>query len=317
MKGRLKYLLVTVVCLLALGGSARAQFQSEAFTQNYSNDQTDADTTALWSFKDYFRGLAHKDTLKAGSLFAGSTVFIGGQQIYEKKYWKLPIIYGGLGATVGLGFHYRSVYNKSLDAYNSALELDPNAEYTVDTKAKSMMNTMFIAGGLIYWGTLMDGVINYAPGDKRHPGKATLYSILVPGLGQIYNGEYWKVPIYWGCLLGAYHFFDNNQMQYNRFRRIYKEATDPDSGYSERITSETAKYYRDLYREYRDYSILAIAAFYLLQIIDANVFCYMQDFEVSDDISMKISPTIITQDNQYALQSPLNAGVGMKLGFRF
>ena len=69
---------------------------------------------------------------------------------------------------------------------------------------------------------------------------------------------------------------------------------------------------RDTYRRYRDYSVLATAVFYLLQVIDANVFAYMQDFEVTDEISFRMEPSVIP-DN-YALNPP---AVGMTLGIKF
>jgi hypothetical protein len=81
------------------------------------------------------------------------------------------------------------------------------------------------------------------------------------------------------------------------------------------ISGETALYYRDIYRRYRDYSVLAIAAFYLIQVIDANVFAYMQDFEVNEDIALHIRPSVITPDLQFASR-PVNA-VGISLGFTF
>ena len=105
-----------------------------------------------------------------------------------------------------------------------------------------------------------------------------------------------------------------------RFKRIHNEATtNPD--YDGQITGETAQWYRNVYRRYRDYSIVATALFYLLQVIDANVFAYMHDFEVSDDISLDISPAVIAPDNAYAIHTPNNwngqNAVGLRLGFTF
>ena len=259
--------------------------------------------------------LSHKDTIQIGTSFAGSMVLIGGQQIYNRQYWKLPIIYGGLGATVGLGFHYRSQYTRSLADYNAALELDPEAPYTVNDKAKNLSTYLFAGGALIYWGTLMDGVINFESDRYPLPGRATLYSLLFPGLGQIYNHEYWKVPIYWGFLIGSYHYWTVNRTNYLKYKNIYLQATSEDVQYEGPFPAETALYYRDIFRRYRDYSVLAIAASYLLQVIDANVFAYMQDFEVNEDITMRIRPTLISPDIQIASR-PMNA-VGVSLGISF
>ena len=87
---------------------ARGQFREEAFSQQY-NDDADTlgrdSTDVMFSFKDYFGGLRHKKEAKIGTMFAGSTLFVGGQQVYNRQYWKLPVIYGGLAATAGLGIH--------------------------------------------------------------------------------------------------------------------------------------------------------------------------------------------------------------------
>ena len=67
---------------------------------------------------------------------------------------------------------------------------------------------------------------------------------------------------------------------------------------------------------------MAIVGFYLLQVIDANVFAYMQDFEVSDEITMNIEPAVIAPNSAYAINAPATtyggqATVGLRLGLRF
>ena len=313
------YLLLLLALLLAFAPQAGAQFKSEAFSNGFGGDDvapTDS-AKAIFSLKEYLAGLQHKQELKIGTLAGGSAVFIGGQQIYHRQYWKLPIIYGGLGATVGGGFYYRNKYKTSLKAYEEAFAQNPETTLTVDDRSHLMSNLLFAGGALVYWGTMMDGVVTFPTDNPHHPGKATLYSILMPGLGQAYNGEYWKIPIYWGGLVGALHYLDINHTNYKRFKRIHNEATTPDSGYNANISAQTALYYRNLYRRYRDYSILAVAGFYLLQVIDANVFSYMQDFEVNDDISLQVRPTLIVPETQYAISGANSTALGFSLGLNF
>lgn len=295
-KYRLIKVLLAAILFFGAQNWAAAQFRDEAFSKgNYGTEETEsADSVQqLFSLKEFMLGVAHKQELKIGTLFGGSTVFIGAQQFYHKQYWKIPVSYAGIGAGIGAGINAHKNGN--------------------DNMAK-----LYYAGaGLVYWGTLMDGLLQYDKGNYPNPGKATIFSILLPGLGQAYNGEAWKIPIYWGALMGAYHYYDTNNINYKRYKRIHNEATTPDSGYSENISAETAKYYRDIYRRYRDYSTVALAAFYLLQVIDANVFSYMQDFEVNDDISMHISPTVITPGTDFAFCSTGPSGFGLSLGFTF
>ena len=288
----MKKFLVTLLFVLFAAG-ASAQFRSEAFQQSYNDDKaTSKDSTdVLFSFKDYFAGLAHKNEIKIGTMFAGSLLCIGGEQIYNRQYWKLPIVYSAILAPLGTGI------------YLNTQGRHEGAKYC------------FIGAGLGYWATLMDGVASYKTDTYPLPGKATLYSLLLPGLGQAYNGEYWKIPIYLGGMGAAYYFYNTNNINYQRYRRIYKEASNKDVPYTGPITSEQALYYRDVFRRYRDYSVLAIALVYLLQVIDANVFSYMHDFEIVDDMAFEVKPAVIMPDTQLAF-NPAPA-FGVSVGFRF
>lgn len=307
--------LLLAILFIAFPDGAMAQFREEAFTQNYNdqNDTTARDSTdAAFTFKEFFGGVSHKRDCRIGVLFAGSTVFVGTQQMYNKQYWKLPVIYGGMAATAGAGIYYRHKFNKEGGNTN-----------------RTISNLCFVGTGLIYWGALLDGVYNYKKDTYPQAGKATLYSALLPGLGQAYNGEYWKIPIYYTGLMCSAHFLVTNNTNYLRYKRIYNQATAVNSTYDGPVSASTAKYYRDVFRRYRDYSVVALLGFYLLQIIDANVFAYMQDFELSDDISMNVSPTVISPDMGYAINTGGGSGgigsyygggpnaFGLSVGFRF
>lgn len=333
-----RYILTLAVCLTGFAINGNAQFKEEAFQQTYNEpgDTTGrADTTAkLFSFKEWGRGLAHKEPMKVGTMFAGSMFAPGTAQIYNKDYWKLPIVYGGIGALAGTGGYYLHRYSKSkkaLDRFETekaAYEIEFGTEYPyeaplLDTRSKTTGTWLMAGAGLIYWGSLLDGVVCYQSKSEPDPGRATIYSALLPGLGQIYNGELFKVPIYWGGMLISVHLLCNYNNNYKRFKRIHNQATSPDQEVSSSIpiSGETAKWYRDVYRRYRDYSIVATALVYLLQVIDANVFAYMHDFEVSDDISMSVEPTVISPYNAYAINLPAYGNgqnaVGMRVGIRF
>lgn len=292
-------------------GEAAAQFKEEAFQQNYSDEgeestaKADTASNGFFNLKTYRNALWHNGQMSMSNMVIGSAVFVGGAQIYNKQYWKLPIVYGSLAVTVGSGFALRSSY------------LADNSKIA----ARNWSTGLFIAGGLAYWATMFDGVHNYRSDNPHFPPRATMYSLLLPGLGQIYNGEAWKLPIYWGGMIGGLHFYLQNRKNYIRFRNIYNMASDPEKS-SELEASwphgaETALYYRNIYRRYRDYSLLTIAGVYLLQAIDANVFAYMQDFEVTDDISLRISPTVISADNCYAYSPSPAPALGMGLRLRF
>ena len=116
-------------------------------------------------------------------------------------------------------------------------------------------------------------------------------------------------------MLVSVHFLTTNHTNYIRFKKIHNEAT-TSSNYQGPISGETAKWYRDVYRRYRDYSIVATALVYFLQVIDANVFAYMHDFEVTDDISMSVEPAVICPYNAYAINTAPPAGATNSFGLR-
>ena len=288
----MKRLLLSVLLVLS-ALSASAQFRSEAFQQQYTDENSPGkdSTDVMFSFKECFAGLGRRQPIKIGTMFAGSLVFIGGEQIYNRQYWKLPIVYSAIAGPLGAGIYLNTQGRHEAAKY------------------------CFIGAGVAYWATLMDGVISYRTDKYPLPGKATLYSLLLPGLGQAYNGEFWKIPIYVGGLGAAYYFYDSNNINYQRYRRIYKEATNKEVQYTGPITAEQALYYRDVFRRYRDYSVLAIALVYLLQVIDANVFSYMHDFEIVDDMAMSVKPSVIMPDTQLAFNP--SPAFGISVGFKF
>lgn len=288
MKKVLLLLLFALCCM-----NASAQFKRDAFQQSYNNDKSNPKDSVdvLFSFKEYFQGLKHEKEIKIGTMCAGSALIIGGNQIYNQQYWKLPIVYTGIFAPLGAGIYLNTQGKHDAAKY------------------------CFIGAGVAYWGTMLDGVISFKSERYPLPGRATLFSLLCPGLGQAYNGEYWKIPIYIGALATAYYFYDTNNINYERYRRIYKEATSTETSYSGPITAETAVYYRDIYRQYRDYSTLAMVLIYALQVIDANVFSYMHDFEIADDMAMSVRPSVIMPETQLAYNP--GPAFGVNVGFRF
>ena len=289
MKRVLTFIFALCCCICA-----SAQFKSEAFQQSYNDDKSSPQDSVdvLFSFKEYFGGLKHENEIKIGTMFAGSIIFVGGEQIYNRQYWKLPIVYSTVFGSLGAGIYLNTQGNHEAAKY------------------------CFIGSGLAYWAAKMDGVVSYKSDRIPLPGRATLYSLLLPGLGQAYNGEFWKIPIYLGGLGAAYYFYDTNNINYQRYRRIYKEATSTEVAYTGPISAEQALYYRDVFRRYRDYSVLAMALVYLLQVIDANVFSYMHDFEIADDMALNIQPSVIAAPNTQLAFNPSPA-FGVSIGLRF
>jgi hypothetical protein len=124
--------------------------------------------------------------------------------------------------------------------------------------------------------------------------KATIMSMLFPGLGQIYNRKYWKAPIIYAGIGGFGYLFLTNQQKFDEYRIDLQNSTSTDpnvqmkntSGY----TSDQLYVLKTQYRKSRDLGIIGIAVIYLLNIIDANVDAHLKTFDVSDNLSMQVKP---------------------------
>lgn len=126
---------------------------------------------------------------------------------------------------------------------------------------------------------------------ERIPGKAALYSAVLPGLGQIYNRKYWKLPIVYAGFGTMVYFIDRNNRYYNDLKR---GLIDPDYDliyYDFELTREQLERGKDIYKRWRDLSIILTVGFYALQIIDATVDAYLFDWDVGEDISLQLEPS--------------------------
>ncbi|MDB9779967.1 DUF5683 domain-containing protein [Flavobacteriaceae bacterium] len=142
--------------------------------------------------------------------------------------------------------------------------------------------------------------------DPLTPSKAAFYSTIVPGLGQIYTGKYWKLPIIYGGLgaSGYYYFYQTKQM--NSFRDIYKRriAGYTDDKYANRIfQNDQLIQGMNFHKRYRDLAVLYFMGFYLLNILDANVGAHLMQFNVNNQLTLRpqLEPNLLNTDMNYGL----------------
>lgn len=154
----------------------------------------------------------------------------------------------------------------------------------------------------------------YVPNAKQphSPRKAALYAAVFPGLGQAYNREYWKMPLVYAAIGTCTYFFVDNMKVYKMFRDAYRLRVDGnpdtnDTGQTVPFDTESLKLNRDQFRQYVDYSVLFFILAYGLNIVDATVFAHLRNFDMSDDLSMRISPALINNRT-------LGIGVNISLG---
>lgn len=257
--------------------------------------------TPPYTIGRYFRALGHKDSMTISRMAIGSMLLPGTAQIYNKQSWKLPIVYGTIGGFIGGAVASNISYQK-----------------TGKASTKNLRNLMVGGAVVSYWWSVMDGVISYKSVERPLPARASLFSALVPGLGQAYNGDYWKIPIFYTGFIVSGYCWSFNQTQYKRYRDMYKQAVlDPDN-YKGHLTPDNIKWYRDQHRRLRDYSVLATALIYVLNIVDANVFAHFSNFDISDDISFKVEPATInpiTPKPNMSTYTTQSFGLKMNLNF--
>lgn len=151
--------------------------------------------------------------------------------------------------------------------------------------------------------------------DVLAPSKAAFYSALVPGLGQIYNKKYWKVPILYGGLATSIYFYVDNNKKYNDFRNEYKDRLNGTSHYQ-----DDDPYYGPLdnnrliegqkfYRRNRDLSAFITIGIYILNIVDANVDAHLMQFNVNENLTVR--PDINQNEINY------KHNVGLTLNYNF
>lgn len=141
---------------------------------------------------------------------------------------------------------------------------------------------------------------------KHNPRLATKRSAILPGWGQAYNKEYWKIPIVYGALsIPTVTFFYNNTW-YKRTKLAYDllykmsasgAVTQDTTNYNNLVNDKLKGFslgslqtYRNSFRKDRDYSVLWFLAAWGLNVVDATVFGHLKEFEVSDDLSMRVEP---------------------------
>lgn len=143
--------------------------------------------------------------------------------------------------------------------------------------------------------------------------KASLYSAILPGLGQVYNRKYWKVPIVWGAIGTGVGFISFYNDRYQRLRTAYlAELRGEPHEFSgiPQYTKEVLARAQDNERRFRDYAIAITALLYALNIVDAAVDAHL--FEMKLDKDLSISPVAIPDfENGYML----TPGVGIRFNF--
>lgn len=150
-----------------------------------------------------------------------------------------------------------------------------------------------------------------------NPVRASVLSATLPGLGQVYNRKYWKVPIIYAGFGTLAYFLNMNSTEYQRWRQAYVARVDGNPNtvddfpfHSTHVLNRAMNYYR------RNLEITYIvgAALYILNILDASVDAHLMDFDVGEDLAFRIQPHIV---KDYGIETKNAAMAGMRITVTF
>lgn len=147
-----------------------------------------------------------------------------------------------------------------------------------------------------------------------NPQKATIFALALPGSGQIFNKRYLKAGIVYGGFVGLSYMFDFNRDSLSKYQAVYAAKIDGDSNTVDlfpNISEASVRSNRDFHRKYRDLSLIGFVVLYALQAIDANVDAHLKEFNLNEDLSLKLIPRI------YANRPGLGMYNGFSLQYNF
>jgi hypothetical protein len=152
---------------------------------------------------------------------------------------------------------------------------------------------------------------------KHSVRKAAIYSAVLPGLGQAYTRKYWKIPIIYAGFGAFGYFIIRNNNEYNQFEEAYVyvangETYPIDNPYVTKYNQDQLKEAMDYYRRNRDLSFILCALWYTLNVLEAYVDAHFFDYDISEDLSMHVSPSAISTP-----MAPVMPAPGIKVSFKF
>ena len=161
---------------------------------------------------------------------------------------------------------------------------------------------------------------------KPHsPTKATIMSACLPGLGQIYNGKWWKVPIVYAGLGGLGYLVYSNYSEYSSYLHAYEFKTGDlpegmtlnahETELANKYASNQLQTYKESYRrDFEFYTILTVA-WYGLNILDACVDGHLYNYDISDDLSLSVDPYLRHAEQPIKIPQYAQVGLSFKLNF--
>lgn len=265
------------------------------------------------------------------------SILPGGGQWYNKQYWKTPFFAGGVAAFTTATISTRLNYNKYYKQYKQVLEnyatgIDDDTDLLPiqekKQRALQQYNLAFNALLIFYSANLIDAYMNaHINNDRivRSPIKAAYRAMILPGWGQVYNRKYWKVPIvYAGFAVAGVGFYLNRKEYLNykneylvRTRPGYYAPNNPDPKLAFISDNNILIGRKNVYRRYVEISIIGGTLWYFITVLDALIDAHLVDFDVSEDLSFRVSPYLTPPSSPYIEAGNTNASGGLSLQIGF
>lgn len=141
------------------------------------------------------------------------------------------------------------------------------------------------------------------------PKKAFIFSMIIPGAGQVYNGQWYKAPVIYGGIVGLVYLLKNNKDNYELFKEAYLQELHGEEHVLPQFGADQLLFYRKKFFKKMELNYIELGALYFLNGIDAYVSAHLLTFDVSDDLSLRVSPKVFT-GNTYT-----NPGMGVRFSF--
>jgi len=259
--------------------------------------------------------IINKKKIKRAVLLSTGVPGLG--QAFNRQIYKTPIYPGTIALSVVTGLRYRSRFNKFTDSINLTMPLSIEADSirsrlrTKQNNARIISNSAFAMAGFMYIANIFDAFASAKiKAQSKNKGYSPLLSAYrsaaLPGLGQIANKQYWKVPVFWALLAGsgvfATHYYNRKQCFTEHYLNRVRYNFEDEALIEKCFANENQDFLSsnldlldkrgDFKRKY-EISILVMAGVYLLNVADALIYSHLNNFNIDDSLSFSVQPVYI------------------------